>query len=115
MGGMHEPGPTTVICTYRVRAGAEDRFRALLEDHWPLLRRLELATDLPARRFRGLDRDRKPVFFEVFEWKEAASASRAHEHPEVASVWDAMGVLVEERDGRPKWEFVHVEPLPEQG
>ena len=32
----------TVICNYRVAAGNESKFEALLKNHWPTLRRLGL-------------------------------------------------------------------------
>jgi hypothetical protein len=54
-----------MICTCRVRAGAEQRFAELLGSHWRTLRGLGFVTGEPP--------------------------------------------LLEERDGRPKWEFPHFE------
>ena len=34
---------------------------------------------------------------------------RAHEHPDVLAIWEPMDPLLEERDGRTKWEFPHFE------
>jgi len=34
-----------------------------------------------------------------------------HMSPEVMAVWEPMGALVEERDGRKAMEFPHVQPL----
>jgi hypothetical protein len=62
----------TVICTYRVRAAAEDQF-------------------------------------EIFSWVDGGFA-RAHEHPDVLVLWERMDPLLEERNGRPKWEFPHYLP-----
>jgi hypothetical protein len=31
----------------------------------------------------------------------------AHEHPDVLMIWEAIDPLLEDRDGRPKWEFPH--------
>ncbi len=42
---------------------------------------------------------------EVFEWVDPEAAARAHTHPEVSEVWEAMGPLCEERGGRPRFEF----------
>ena len=36
----------------------------------------------------------------------------AHEHPDVLMIWEAMDPLLEDRDGRPKWEFPHFERVP---
>ena len=47
----------TVICHYRVSSGNEDRFEALLNDHWPTLQRLGLVTDRAPQHFRGLEQD----------------------------------------------------------
>lgn len=37
----------TVICTYRVRKGEEQKFEALLKEHWPTLRKLNMVTEKP--------------------------------------------------------------------
>ena len=108
---MSDTRPVTVICTYRVRPESVDEFLGLLDDHGPLLRRLGLVTDAPARRFRGRDRSGRPVIYEMFQWREGAAAGIAHEEAEVAAVWGRMERLVEERGGQPRWEFVHGEPL----
>jgi hypothetical protein len=57
-----------VVCTYRVRADAEEPFAELLD--------------------------------------------LAHEHPDVLMIWEAMDPLLEDRDGRPKWEFPHFLRVP---
>jgi hypothetical protein len=31
----------------------------------------------------------------------------AHEHPDALSVWEQMDPCLEDRDGRPMWEFPH--------
>jgi hypothetical protein len=104
--------PETVICQYRVRAGAEDEFTGLLARHVPTLRDLELVTDAPARhlvgRERGLD---GPLFVEIFEWVDAEAAGRAHLHPEVSQIWERMEPLCEDRGGRPAMDFPHFQPL----
>lgn len=101
----------TVICLYRVKKGAERKFTRLLGRHWPLLRRLGLVTARKPKHFRGAERDGKPLFVEIFDWRDGAAAEQAHEHPEVMAVWEPMGTLCEARDGRPAMEFPHVQPL----
>lgn len=85
----------TVICRYRLKPGCEDEFLSLLEDHWPTLRRLGLATEFAPLRLRGDD------IVEIFEWKDKEAVKIAHEHPEVAAIWERMEGLVD------SWEFRH--------
>ena len=102
---------TTVICTYQVRAEKEDEFRELLSRHWPTLDGLGLVRGDGARVFRGEHDGGSPFYVEIFEWKDAEAPGVAHRTPEVMAIWEPMGALVEERDGRPSMEFPHVEPL----
>jgi hypothetical protein len=93
----------TVICTYRVRAGEEERFRRLLDQHWTLLHHLGFVTDARSQLLRHTE---DATYVEIFTWVEGGFAM-AHEHPDVLSVWERMDPCLEERDGRPKWEFPH--------
>ena len=96
----------TVLCTYRVRAGEEPRFRELLSRHWATLRDLGFVTDEESLLFRSLD---EPLtYVEIFSWVEGGFAL-AHEHPDVLAIWEPMEPLLEDRDGRPRWEFPHYE------
>lgn len=101
----------TVICTYRVRPGREDEFLRLLRRHWPTLRKAGLTTDDTTRVYRRIDENGGPVFIEIFTWKSREAATKAHQTPDVMSVWKPMGELCEERDGRPAMEFPHVQPV----
>ena len=96
----------TVVCTYRVRVDAEERFVELLSRHWRTLHELELVTDERALVFRSVKAP--PTYIEVFTWVEGGFG-RAHEHPDVLAIWEQMEPLLEERDGRPRWEFPHFE------
>jgi hypothetical protein len=96
----------TVICAYRVRADQEERFQELLGRHWRTLHDLGFVTDEAPLVFRS--QDGAPVYTEIFTWVEGGFG-RAHEHPDVLAIWESMDPLLEERDGRPKWEFPHVE------
>ena len=100
-----------VICHYRVAPGNESAFEALLSDHWPTLRRLELATDEPPQHYRGAEHDNgQPIYFEIFDWRDGA-VERAHEHPELMAIWERMDQLCEARGDKPNMEFPHVEAL----
>jgi hypothetical protein len=96
----------TVICTYRVRADAEDAFRALLRRHWPTLHELEFVTDDPPVIYREVAD--QPTYVEIFTWVEGGF-EQAHEHPAVLAIWEPMDPLLEDRDGQPKWQFPHYE------
>lgn len=102
----------TVIAIYRVRSEKLDAFLELLERHHPTLVRLGLATADEPVVYSGAERDGKPIVFEIFAWKSADAPERAHHTPEVMEVWDAMGAMVEERGGIPRFEFPHVQRVP---
>jgi len=94
----------SVICTYRVRANAEDEFSELLGKHWRTLRELGFVTDEPSMIFRSAEGE--PTYVEIFTWV-AGGFDRAHEHPAVLAIWEPMEPLLEDRDGLPKWDFPH--------
>lgn len=100
----------TVIATYRVPPAHEQAFVELLRRHHPTLVRRGLATPTAAQVYRG-DEDGRPVFVEIFTWRDAAAVEAAHHDPEVMPLWEAMGRMVEERGGRPGFEFPHVRRL----
>ena len=88
----------TVICTYRVRPEAEDRFLGLLGRHWSTLRDLGFVTGEEPLVLRGTDGGL--TYVEIFTWVEGGFG-QAHEHPDVLAIWEPMDPLLEERDGRP--------------
>jgi hypothetical protein len=96
-----------VICTYRVRPDTEEEFADLLRRHWATLHALGFVTDEPPLVFRGVD---EPTYVEIFTWVEGGF-DRAHEHPDVLAIWEPMDPLLEDREGRPKWEFPHYLPV----
>lgn len=93
----------TVICTYRVRADAEEEFRVLLAQHWTTLSGLGFVTDEQPVVLRDVAAS---TYVEIFSWIDGGFG-RAHEHPDVLTLWEQMDPLLEDRDGRPKWEFPH--------
>jgi hypothetical protein len=108
---MSDSEAVTVFCHYRVRAGEEAAFIELLGKHWPTLQRLGVVTDEPSAVYRGEDEKGRPIFFEVFSWRNEAAFERAHAHPEVLAIWEPMDMLCEARDGRPNMEFPHARRL----
>lgn len=113
LGPAPTPGPKdpeTVVVTYHVREGkAADMEKLLREDHWPLLRRLNLAFESPHVLFRGEESGSKPWFREVLTWRDHDTPDNAP--PEVEAVWKHMYELVEKRDGKPSIEFEEVDLL----
>ena len=109
---MSKDALETVIAIYRVQAAREDEFMGLLRKHYPILKKLGLVTNDPPVVYRGTEKGTdEPILFEIFHWIDAAAAQTAHEMPELMAVWEAMGTLVEERNGKPGFEFPHVEKL----
>jgi hypothetical protein len=98
----------TVICTYRVRSDSEDQFLGLLGGHWLTLRDLGFVTSEKSLVFKGTEDGL--TYVEIFTWVEGGF-EQAHEHPDVLAIWERMDPLLEARDGRPKWEFPHFEPV----
>jgi hypothetical protein len=96
----------TVICTYRVRDDSEQRFAELLGRHWGVLHELGFVTDDEELVYRGIEDG--ITYVEIFTWVEGGF-DQAHEHPDVLAIWERMDPLLEDRDGRPKWEFPHFE------
>ena len=94
------------LCRYWVRADQEPRFKALIDQHWPLFRRLDLVSDaVPHLVLRGEDPERGVFYVETFPWKDLDAAERAHTLPEVAAVWEPMA------DCCTGMEFPFVEPV----
>src|SRR4029453_10900033 len=111
MGGVAMADPATVICLYRVTPGREAEFTGLLRRHWPAPPSLDLAPDKRPGHYRGAEQGGGPLFVEIFQWKSEEASRIAHEHPEVMAVWEPMGRLTQQRNGRPAMELPHVQPL----
>ena len=84
-------GPQVVFALYRPRDGKDEEFRSVLGLHIPTLRRLGLITD----RAEILVKSRNGTYIEIFEWSTPEAAGQAHQHPEVAKVWEAMGQVAD--------------------
>ncbi|MGH9246954.1 MAG: hypothetical protein ACRD29_22085 [Acidimicrobiales bacterium] len=99
-------GPVTSIAHYRVKAGCEDEFLVIVDQHWATLRELELVTDRRAEVYLGSEQGIDgPLVIEIFDWVDEDAAGRAHTHPLVSGVWECMGPRCEGRGGRPAMEF----------
>jgi hypothetical protein len=107
---MPKTNDQVVVCTYRVKIGRERDFIALLERHWPILRKLGLVHEQPRMALQGHDTDKASCFVEIFAWKDRGFEV-AHKHPEVLALWEPMEQMCEARDGRPATEFPHYSVL----
>jgi hypothetical protein len=105
-------GPQVVFALYCPHEGKDEELRRLIAQHIPTLRRLELITD----RSAILVKSRNGTYIEVFEWRTPEAAGQAHQHPEVARVWEAMGQVADlpalESLEETKNRFPHFEPVP---
>ncbi len=80
-----------VIVAYRPKAGKEAELLELTKEHWPILKRLGLATDRRAYAMRAAD----GTIIEVFEWKSKAAIESAHSQPEVLKMRERYGEACE--------------------
>lgn len=83
--------PQIVFALYRPHDGKESEFLELLTDHVPTLRRLELITE----RAPVVCRAKNGTIIEVFEWADTGSSAQAHQHPEIAAIWEKMGEIAD--------------------
>lgn len=104
--------PVNVICTYRVALGHEEAFKELLSRHWPTLSRLGL-TSGGLQQFRGSEGSLspRPVYYEIFAWRDSEAMDIAHQSQEVRAIWEQMSPLCEERGELRPMQFSHVEEL----
>ena len=91
--------PVTMLCTYRPKRGKERALLGLVRKHWAALDRAGLASAQPARVWKATDkRTGRVAFVEVFQWRDATAAARAHETPAVRKVWGPMEKVLERMD-----------------
>ncbi len=105
------PGPHVVFALYRPHEGKDAELRQLIAQHIPTLRQLELITDRPTI----LVKSKNGTYIEVFEWRSYAAAGQAHQHPELAKIWEAMGKIADlpglESLDEAKSRFPHFAPV----
>jgi len=104
--------PITSIARYRVQPDHIDQFLEIVDRHWSTLRDLELVSDREPEVFLGAERaSGRPLVVEIFDWADEDASNRAHTHPQVSEVWEAMGPLCEGRDGASSMEFLNTRRL----
>jgi hypothetical protein len=104
--------PITSIARYRVKPDSVDAFLEIVDRHWATLRDLELVTEREPQVFLGKERaSGRPLVVEIFDWAGPDASGRAHTHPQVSEVWEAMGPLCESRNGGDSMDFVNARRL----
>src|SRR5687768_1987959 len=89
--------PVANIVTYLPKPGKEAELLVLVKKHEPALRASGLITDDPVRLWKAFDiRKGRTSFMEYFVWKDGKSSDLAHQTPEVMSVWEPMGPVLED-------------------
>jgi hypothetical protein len=100
-----------VFALYRPHEGKGAELLKAVAMHYPVLRKLELITD----RAPVVARAKDGSIVEVFEWVSEEAARKAHEHPEIAAVWESMGKVgdVAALSSLPEAQrpFPHFEPV----
>lgn len=78
-----------VMAAYKPKAGKEKELEELIKKHAPTLLELGLITNRPALTIKSKD----GTYIEIMEWVDVEASEKAHEHPAVAKIWEAMEVL----------------------
>ena len=92
--------PEVVIAMYRPKEGKLAELEKLVQKHFSVLKEYGLTTD----RESFIGRSSDGTILEIFEWASASAAEKAHDHPAVAKIWEAMAMVC---------EFGRLEQLPE--
>lgn len=78
-----------MIALYRPKKQPCDELDALVRRHFATLREYGLTTD----RVPFIGRAADGTILEIFEWRNVESAKKAHDHPAVAKIWEAMAAV----------------------
>ena len=92
--------PEVVVAMYRPKPGKLQELEPLVRTHFPILKEYGLTTDKAPFIGRSAD----GTILEIFEWASVDSAKKAHDHPAVAKIWEAMAVVC---------DFGKLDQLPE--
>lgn len=78
--------PEVVIAMYRPHKGKLKELEPLVRKHFATLKEYGLTTD----RESFIGRSSDGSMLEIFEWATPEAAKKAHDHPAVAKIWEAM-------------------------
>lgn len=95
---MPSSQPFTNLVTYVPKPGCFDALEALVIKHGPALKASGLITDEPIRMWKATNKhgEGPPYFVETFQWKDREGPNLAMQSPEIMSVWEPMGEILEE-------------------
>lgn len=94
----------SMMATYVIQRGAEEKARDILARHWPTLHKHGLVTDEPATVYHA-ETEHGPIFIEIVTWIDEDAVSRAFNTPEVNAIWQEMNGIAEARGGRPPVDY----------
>ncbi len=83
--------PFVVMAMYRPKEGKLDELELLVKKHFPTLKSYGLTTSREPFIGRATD----GTLIEIFEWISMEAAQKAHDHPAIASIWEAMTMVCE--------------------
>ena len=83
--------PAIVFALYKPNPGKDAELLALVQRHYPALRKFELVT----ARVPVICRSANGTIIEVFEWVDGDAHSRVRRHPEIAAIWEEMAKIGE--------------------
>lgn len=92
--------PEVVIAMYKPKEGKLTELEALVKKHFSTLKEYGLTTEQSPYIGRSAD----GTILEIFEWTSSSAAEKAHDHPAVAKIWEAMAMVC---------DFGRLEQLPE--
>ena len=102
---MSQADPVSMLVIYKAKPGAEKALYSLVEKHWPTLNSLGLVTPEPPKIWRATGKDGSVSWVEIFQWKDGSSSGVAHQSPEVMSIWEPMGAVLEDL------QLLQIEPV----
>ena len=81
--------PAIVFALYKPHPGKDVELLKAVSGHSAVLRKYGLVTD----RVPVICRSANGTIIEVFEWVDGLAHKRAHEHPEIAAIWELMAKI----------------------
>ena len=78
-----------IIAVYKPNEGKEAELLEIVRKHLPALREFGLVTDRDGYVAQSQDGS----IVEIFEWAGPDASEKAHKHPGVMALWDAMGAV----------------------
>jgi hypothetical protein len=77
------------MALYKAKAGKTSELEKLIHEHFPVLKEYGLTTG----REPFIGRSKDGTYIEIFEWASEQAAKKAHDHPAVAKIWEAMAMV----------------------